>query len=595
MRKILYFMAMFLATTVLAGCADLWKEKSNNQWGEEYVWTISEMAMGVLNSAYSAMPGTPDHYGSNFLDAATDNAVTNVYTSDVYKLTSGNWSATSNPLSNWTSCYTQFQHINTFLEKGLTDKIVYDKENAEQDAAYKKRLYGEAHFLRAYYGFQLLQQYGGKTDDGQALGYPIAIQFITEDDAADFKAIKRNTYEECVLQILKDCDTAIENLPAAYTGADIVLGSGSIGLPTSLAAAALKSRVSLYAASPAYQTDKVTTITGMGEFNVIDEQAYAAGWERAAVIADEVINMNGFGTAFYGIQATDLADAGNTTPAEFLLRKFSNARTMENRHFPPYYLGKANTTPSQNLVDAFPMANGYPINDPASGYDPSNPYVGRDNRFYLNVYHHGATYGNTGLPVNVMAGGKDSYTYNANASVSGYYLAKFLSKNELMLDPMAATNSQHYYPLIRKAEVFLNFAEAANEAWGPKGKGAGCTYSAYDVIKMIREASGGIQDTGYLDKVAEEGKDAFRTLIQNERRLELAFENHRWYDLRRCLLPLDEPARGVKVSIENGVLTYDTSVVVAERKFDDIRYYYSPMPYDECIKNPGLINNKGWK
>lgn len=595
MKKILYFVSILSVIAVSAGCADRWDEKANNQWGEDYVWTISDMAMGVLNKAYSAMPSTPDSYGSNFLDAATDNALTNVYTSDVYKLTSGNWSATSNPLSNWSSCYTQFQYINTFLEKGLSENIIYDKENETQDAAYKKRLYGEAHFLRAYYGFQLLQQYGGKTDDGQALGYPIAVHFITEEDASDFESIKRNTYEECVNQILDDCNVAIENLPSSYSGADIVLGSSNIGLPTALAAAALKSRVTLYAASPAYQTDQITVITDMGQFKVVDEAAYLSGWERAALTANETISMNGFGTEFYGIQPTDLADADNTTPTEFLLRKFFNSRALEGRHFPPYYLGKANTTPSQNLVDAFPMANGYPINDPASGYDPSDPYKNRDNRFYLNIYHHGAKYGNTGMTVNVMEGGKDSYTYNSNASVSGYYLAKFISKNELMLDPMATSNSQHYYPLIRKAEVFLNFAEASNEAWGPRGKGEGCTYSAYDVIRMIRKESGGIVSTEYIDKVADEGKDAFRALIQNERRLELAFENHRWYDLRRCLLSLNEPARGVKVSLKNGELEYDTSVVVAERKFNDIRYYYSPMPYDECVKNPAIINNKGWK
>lgn len=314
------------------------------------------------------------------------------------------------------------------------------------------------------------------------------------------------------------------------------------------------------------------------------------------MIADEVLKMDGFGN-FYGLKATDLADAGNTTPAEFLFRTYFNSRDLENKHFAPYYLGKANTVPSQNLVDAFPMkTTGYPISDTQnSAYDPENPYDGRDNRFYLNIYYQGAVYGKTGLPVDVVYGGKDSQFYDPFASRSGYYLAKFLSKNEAMLDPLASTNAQHYYPIFRKAEVFLNYAEAANEAWGPKGKDPDgiCKFTAYQVIKTIRQTSGGITDTKYLDEMAA-SKESFRILIQNERRLELAFENQRYYDMRRWLLPLNEAVKGVVVTKEGDDLIY-TSQKVEDRKFDGIRYYYSPLPYYECVKNPNLVNNLGWK
>lgn len=164
-----------------------------------------------------------------------------------------------------------------------------------------------------------------------------------------------------------------------------------------------------------------------------------------------------------------------------------------------------------------------------------------------------------------------------------------------MLDPITSTNAQHYYPILRKAEVFLNYAEAANEAWGPKGKDPDgiCKFTAYQVIKTIRQTSGGITDTKYLDEMAA-SKESFRILIQNERRLELAFENQRYYDIRRCLLPLNEAVKGAVVTKEGNDLVY-TSQKVEERKFDDIRYYYSPLPYDECVKNPNLVNNLGWK
>lgn len=593
--RLIYILPLIFGT--VSSCSDLWDEKTNNEWEPKYIWSVSEIAQGVLNNAYSAIPKRPDSYGNNFLDAATDNALTSQYGSSVYKLAMGKYSATDNPLGIWSSCYQQFQYINSFLENGLGDGTKYDKIDVDKDAAYKKRLKGEAYFLRAFWGFRMLQQYGGKTEDGRALGYPLALHFITEEEAANMvSSLERDTYQKCAEQIMADCDVAIECLPTQYSGDDPVLGATEIGRATQLAAAALKSRTALYAASPAFQPNAVTQINGMGNFTIKNVTAYKEKWATAAMIADEALKMDGFGS-FYGMKATDLADAGNATPAEFLFRTYFNTRELENRHFTPFYLGRASTVPSQNLVDAFPMkATGYPISDTQkSGFDPNNPYDGRDNRFYLNIYCHGAIYGKTGLPINVVNGGNDSQSYDPFASRSGYYLAKFLSKNEGMLDPITATNAQHYYPILRKAEVFLNYAEAANEAWGPKGKDSDgtCKFTAYQVIKTIRQVSGGITDTKYLDEMAI-NKETFRILIQNERRLELAFENQRYYDMRRCLLPLNEAVKGVIVTREGNDLVY-TYQKVEERKFDDIRYYYSPLPYEECVKNPNLINNFGWK
>lgn len=593
--KIAKIFSVAAVSVSLVSCEGMWKEKPTNDWDQKYIWSVAEMAQGVLYNAYEAMPAVPDSYGSNFLDVATDNALTNNYNSTAYNLAMGKLSTTNNPIADWADCYKSLQYVNLFLENGLTENTLYDRVDPVQDEAYKKRLYGEAHFLRAYWGFRLLQQYGGKVAGGSVLGYPKYIYFVTEDEAADLDAIERATYEDCVQQIMSDCDAAIENLPSSYSGSDPVLGDVNIGRATALVAAALKSRVALYAASPAYRPDNVVRINGMGDFTVTDEAAYASKWEEAALIADETIRMEGFGTEFYALQATDLADVANTTPSEFLMRSYYNNKALETRHFPPYYLGTANTVPSQNLVDAFPMKNGYPVDNPASGYDKDNPYANRDNRFYLNVYYHGAKFGNNGEPVNVIYGGKDSPAFDQYGSRSGYYLAKFLSKNEAMLDPLAAANVQHYYPIFRKAEVFLNYAEAANEAWGPTGNPQGCLYSAYDIIKIIREKSGGITDTGYLDEVAALGKDEFRKLIQNERRLELAFENHRYFDMRRWLLDLTEPVYGVTVTEEDGQFIYDTGTYLEDRKFDGIRYYYAPLPYDECVKSPNLVNNLGWE
>lgn len=584
-----------LCCLLLPSCSRILGEKVGNEWEERYVWSIAEAAQGVLNNAYAAIPAVPDTYGTNFLDVATDNAASMLSASSATRLSVGLLSVTDNPVGNWDACYRQLQYINSFLENGLGNGTQYDRMDSETDAAYKKRLYGEACFLRAWWTFQLLQYYGGKTEDGRSLGIPLANRFISEDELAGYASRERNTYEECVLQILSDCDEAIANLPAVYTGTSVVTGVANMGLATSLAAGALKSRVALYAASPAYRDDSVTRIDGMGAFTVLDESSYLACWERAALTADEVINMTGFGREFTAITAADLADAPNTTPSEFLLRSYRNTHALEERHFPPYYFGKANTVPSQNLVDAYPASNGYPIDDPRSGYDSSNPYILRDKRLDLTVYYHGRPFGNGGQTINVAPGGKDAYTYNGNGSITGYYLAKFLSRKEGILTPGAMSTSQHYWAPLRRAEVFLNYAEAANEAWGPTENPEGCTYSAYEIIKIIRSSSGGISSTAYLDEVAAQGRDAFRRLIANERRLELAFENQRYFDLRRTLSPLNEDVRGVSISLDGGSLVFGTDGVVSGRPFDDIRYYYFPIPLDEMLKNPEMTNNKGWK
>ena len=117
--------------------------------------------------------------------------------------------------------------------------------------------------------------------------------------------------------------------------------------------------------------------------------------------------------------------------------------------------------------------------------------------------------------------------------------------------------------------------------------------SAYDVIRTIREKSGGITNTTYLDEVATT-PESFRKLIQNERRIEFAFENQRFWDLRRWLLPLDETISGMKVTRGTDGDDDFEVVPIETRPLNDIRYYYLPLPYDEMQKNPDLINNKGW-
>ncbi len=271
--------------------------------------------------------------------------------------------------------------------------------------------------------------------------------------------------------------------------------------------------------------------------------------------------------------------------------------------------------PSQNLVDAFPMRSGRPITDAASGYDPADPYTGRDPRLEDNVIYNGQTFRKALIITGTypaVNGDKSETDDNINSistsTRTGYYLKKLLRDD---VSPLSSSliEQQHIYPRIRYTEIFLAYAEAANDAWGPKVDGAGVGYTAYDVIKAIRERAGlGTNSIGmplpegdaYLEDCA--ANQAMMTdLIRNERRIELCFENKRFWDLRRWLLPLDESVKGViwKKIDPTGPSTMDnlkdSIFVVEERNYDNSYQCYGPIPKGEVLKWSNLKQNKGWQ
>ena len=582
---------------LVSGCEKALDTKVTWQIGDEDVWRVPELAMGVLHKAYNGISNRPDCYAENFLDAATDNAVCTQHSASVYKLGQGAMTSFNNPIGNWSTCYNMLEYVNSFLENGLSDNVLYNREDPDKDAQIKDRLRGEAYFLRAWWHFELLRMYGGKSADGKALGVPVADHYISYEEASENGMFIRPSYQATVDFICNDLDLAMELLPASYSGSDQNFGDTQIGRATSGAAAVLKSRVLLYSASPAMQDDDIVKITGMGTYEVVNPGIYQKKWELVAKQIARILTMEGFGT-YVPLLPSDIADAQSES-SDFAFRRYFNNNLLEANHFPPYYFGKSMTVPSHNLVKAFCAKNGFPVTDPRSGVDISGPafdmsrlYSVMDDRFARVIYSQGSVFGNSGTALDMSEGGRDSHGYNENATTTGYYLAKFVSTVSGMLNPVASAGSAHYNPLLRKSEVLLNYAEASNEAYGPKAVGEGSSVSAYDIIKSIRSLAGGIMSDAWLDECAG-GKDTFRALIQNERRLEFAFENHRYFDMRRWLLPLDEDVCGVEITRnEDNTFSYKEKVV-EPRKYT-VRDYYAPLPYAEISKNPNLVNNTGW-
>ena len=170
---------------------------------------------------------------------------------------------------------------------------------------------------------------------------------------------------------------------------------------------------------------------------------------------------------------------------------------------------------------------------------------------------------------------------------TGYYLKKLL-REDVNMNPNSTNTKKHYDVRIRYTEMFLNYAEAANEALGPDGTGTN-GFSSRDVIRAIRQRAGISQPDNYLNSLAT--KDDMRTLIRNERRLELCFEGFRFWDLRRWNADLTETAKGVNITKNAASFTV---VDVEPRAYNNDFMHYGPLPYNEILKFPALIQNPGW-
>ncbi len=590
--KLQIIIPLFLFTFLFAACDDMLETRPDNHYGDEHTWSIPGKAEGVLMNSYNSLMTQWDHWdGNNFLDVATSDAVTNDYNSGLYAMGFGGISNDNYPIGNWSTAYDEFLNIHLFLENGLNENIAYSLSDSLLNERYKQRLRGEAYFLRAWWGMELLRLYGGIAEDGQALGYVIITGTHPGDTYEELEMLPRNSYEECVQQITRDLDSAIVNLPLAYSGGDAVTGASHFGRATQKAAWALMSRVHTYAASPAFQPQDGS----------VSPDSIQRKWERAAITSYKAIAEGQLGNY------TPLSEAHfnpSNTPSEFIFRRHFQNNHMESRNYPPYFNGQGRANPSQNLVDAFPDINGYPIDHPQSIYDPQDPYANRDPRLGLTVYYNGKNFDNRPLEIYYDdvndRDGRDAPGYDHRNTRTGYYLRKWLSAEPDMLNPIQPVNDRHMHALLRRSEVYFNLAEALNEAVGPRNRmqEAG-DRSALDIISNIRMQNIGFDPDIYAT-IESTNTERFRKVIQNERRIEFAFENMRYFDMRRWLLPLDEPVRGCVVRKTTSGFVYEGTdpnsapVIVEERKLSDPKYYYAPIPLEELIKNPNLRDNKGW-
>ena len=558
LKNIILFSA---ATLAFASCEDLFEPAIENNQDITSMYKDADFARGVLDNAYLVLP----YSDSPNSDLATDDAVSNDATNSYKRMATGAWAANNNPVNTWEGSYHAIQYCNLMIDNA--DKVIWSYTEESVNQMFIDNYLGNAYALRGLHHFYALRAHAGMAEQGgELLGIPMHLAYV--DAGSDFNEA-RLTFKECYDLIMADWNKALEYLPIQYKsigdksqlpakysqiGADITgynkaFGDHHRGKIDGKIISAFKAQLAILAASPAFSKSGACTyqeaaklaaecLANFGGLANMQQD----GWK----IFDNTTFLNNFGAA-------------DEAPAEIIWRaNINKTQSFEVNNYPPSIFGNGRVNPTQNLVDAFPMLNGMPITAAGSGYDAKNPYEGRDPRLKMYVLVNGSTIGHNNAVINTA---QDSEKLdginkeNGKSTITGYYLRKLLRSDVNCNDENSTFN--HLQIRIRATEIFLDYAEAANEAEGPTAKVGGASYSAYDVIKALRSRAGiGLDGDSYLEECAM-SKDKMRDLIRNERRLELCFENHRFWDLRRWMAPLNETAKGVSITTaEDGSLEY---------------------------------------
>jgi len=577
---------MLLMLPFLFGsCEEMLEPENDNHSTVDRIYSDPAFGEGLLMTAYIKLPTN----NLSFNDVATDDAVSNDKLNSYLRMATGQWSAIYNPVNQWDNCNSAILYLNEFM--GIIDTVAWKWTSDELNSMYARRFKGEAYALRGLFQYHLLTTVGGIGSDNKLLGIPLYDKFQKVN--GNFN-VPRATFTESVARIYADLDKALEyltmddyvdiaaggQLPAGFEGANVANYNSVFGLRANQRISgrivkALKARVALLAASPAFASDDANL------------------WATAANYAGSAINgiggiagLDPNGHKFYTASLIDaIVLSSNKDQKEMIWRRaIATTNSREQDQFPPSLFGNGRVNPTQNLVDAFPAVNGYPISDPLSNYNPANPYANRDPRLAMYIVYNGNTLAGKTIKTG-LGGGTDARDSIQTSTRTGYYLKKLL-REDVNVNPVSPSTKKHYEVHMRATELFLIYAEAANEAWGPDGKGT-FAFSAREVIAAIRKRAGITQPDNYMASISS--KEAMRNLIRNERRLELCFEGFRFWDLRRWKANLNETAKGVNIN-----KTSFSVIDVEPRLYNNEYMHYGPVPEREFLKYNSLVQNKGW-
>jgi hypothetical protein len=519
----------------------------------DYIWDTKDSngiyASQYLFNIYASLIDGQNRIYRDFLDAGSDDAVTSqTVAAPITLLATNGITIFNNPDDAWARSYAAIREATNFLNNF---SVVPLKNSYE-----KRSWFGEARVLRAFFYWELVRRYGGVPILGDSL--------LTLDDNIQ---IPRSSFETCVNYIVSECDRARDSLR------DDPVDDANYGRFSKDGAIALKARVLLFAASKLYNGGNVgDSLNGYATYD-------ANRWKLAADAAKEIMNEG-----HYHLQDsfTDIFII-QRSPEVIFAKANTTGKQIETSNGPINFStapGTGNTSPTQELVDAYGMNNGLPITDPNSGYDPNNPYTNRDPRLTYTVLYNGAQW--LGTQIQTFNGGINRPGGVTTQTQTGYYMRKFMGDFE-----NTTSYEDHYHDWIyfRYAEILLNYAEAENEYSGPSD-------DVFTAVENIRQRAGLNPYT--LDHNISQ--DSLRTIIRNERHKEFAFEEQRYWDIRRWKIAgeaYNNDLHGISITKTTSGLLYNV-VPVLNSAFDESKMYFYPIPNTEVVSNSKMRQNPGW-
>ncbi|NDV57362.1 RagB/SusD family nutrient uptake outer membrane protein [Bacteroides sp. 519] len=541
----------------LSACTDKMDYHEYTNYEKDYVFSDFGRTAGFVNNIYSHLD--QDLPGLTSLASATDEAEMALTYSSVLDYTNGNWSAL-NSKSQW-GYYTAIRAANYFL-KETKDLDFYDLRFAQDYQSQMNRFNRykyEVRLLRAYYYFLLVRAYGD---------VPFTTDVLTEEQA---NTITRTPASEIFDFIMSECDLVASELPVTYSGLENDAAGGTTnpetGRVTRGTALALKARAALYRASKLFNesNDKIR-------------------WKEAAIANQTVIDYcaeNGISLGKY----TDLWGVNNYKATEVIFaRRVGDTNNPEWYNFP---IGMENANsgncPTQTLVDAYEMKNG---GEP----DPNNPYTGRDPRLGMTIAVNGDKWPDTNpTPLEIYTGGRNAAPIQY-ATPTGYYLKKYLDGSTDISASQGTGGKRHSWVTFRLGEFYLNYAEAIFRYLdSPDATSDQFFLTAIDAVNVIRNRSD-VKMPGLPKTLSS---DEFWTRYKRERMVELAFEGHRFWDVRRWKEGGFTNVSRMEIT-KTGDETFSYKKTTKSLVWNDKMYFF-PIPDSEIRKNPNLVQNPGWE
>lgn len=560
MKKLFYILSVALLAT---GCNFLDFDESSSDYSRDDMYLTYSNIQKMLTNIYGYMPNKNIYDVSDALrDCGSDDAEYGDPDASVQRFTNGTWSALNTVDDKWSTMYSGIRSANEFLESIKT----VDLSMYQYDTKYQRWLEHLAYYpyqarvLRAYYFFELARRYGD---------IPMPLTMLTAEEANE---IGKTPFDDVIDFIVSECDEAAKNLPDTYVG----LLDDETGRVTRGFALAVKTKALLYAASPLH-----------------NPSGDKSKWEKAAAAAKEIMDLN-----VYRLDPDEKANNYTSQEVIFAIMR-SESSSFELYNFPVRFTEGQRTYisgsyPTQNLVDAFQTANGYDITLGSDGwqtsdpdFDITKPYEGRDPRFARAILADGMSF--KGSTIETFVGGKDySATRNDLGTPTGYYLRRYIQESTSFIPENTVTN-KHQWIVYRYAEALLTYAEAMNEYLGnPTSTGGEFTVSALEALNMVR-ANAGMPD------VTVTSQSDFREAVRREWRVEFAFEDHRFWDVRRWNIGQATQGQidGVEITRSGGKSEYKRMTV--ETRTWSARQNLFPIPQSELFCNPNLNpQNTGW-